>query len=48
MNKNIMYLIGGAVGVAILILGYQYYEANRATNGVEIRVDDSGISIQKQ
>ena len=48
MKQNIKYMIGGAVGVAILILGYQYYEKNRAADGVEIKLDESGISLQKQ
>ena len=46
-KQNALYLIVGAVCVAAAILGYQYYESHRRSTGVEITVDDSGVSIQK-
>ena len=47
MKRNFLYLIVGAVGVAIVIFGYQYYQNRQKSNGVEIKIDDNGISIQK-
>jgi len=46
-KQNISYLLAGAVCVAVAILGYQYYESHRRSTGVEIKIDDSGLSIQK-
>ena len=48
MNRNIAYMLFGAFGVMIVIFGYQYYDAYRARDGVEIKLDGNGISIQKE
>jgi predicted negative regulator of RcsB-dependent stress response len=48
MNRNIAYMLAGAVGVMVVIFGYQYYEQHRARDSIEIKLDDNGISIQKQ
>lgn len=48
MKRNVLYLISGAVGVAALILGYQFYQDRQNSSGVEINIDDNGISIQKK
>jgi predicted negative regulator of RcsB-dependent stress response len=48
MKQNFLYLIIGAVSVAVVILGYQFYQDRQKTSGVEINIDDSGISIQKK
>lgn len=47
MNRNIAYMNFGAVGVMIVIFSYQYSESHRSRDGVEIKLDDNGISIQK-
>ena len=47
MNRNILYLIVGALAVVVAVLGYQYYEANRRY-GVEINVNKGGITIEKK
>ena len=46
MSRNLLYLICGVFGVAVVILGYQVYQDRQKPNGVEIKIDDSGISIQ--
>jgi hypothetical protein len=46
MNRRLLYLICGALGVAVVILGYQVYQDRQKPNGVEIKIDDNGISIQ--
>jgi len=48
MKQNFLYFIFGAVGAAIVILGYQFYQDRQKSSGVEINIDDSGISIQKK
>jgi hypothetical protein len=46
MSRNLLYLICGVFGVAVVILGYQVYQDRQKPNGVEIKIDDNGISIQ--
>ena len=48
MKRNFLYFVFGAVGVAIVILGYQFYQGRQKSSGVEINIDDNGISIQKK
>ncbi len=47
MNRNLLYLVCGVLGIAVVILGYQVYQDRQKPEGFEIKVDDSGISIQK-
>ena len=48
MNRNVLYLIIGALAVATVALGYQFYQQRQKTTGVEIDVGKSGISIEKK
>jgi len=48
MNRNILYLIIGALAVATGVLGYQFYQQRQKTTGVEIDLGKSGISIEKR
>jgi predicted negative regulator of RcsB-dependent stress response len=47
MRMNVIYLICGATVAVVAIFGYQYYEKHRQSNGVEINIDDNGVSIKK-
>ncbi len=46
MNCNGLYLIIGALVVAVGVVGYLYYQERQQTAGVDISVGKSGISIQ--
>jgi hypothetical protein len=46
MNRNLLYAICAVFGVAVVVLGYQVYQDRQKPNGVEIKIDDNGISIQ--
>ena len=46
MNRNGLYLVIGALVVAVGIVGYLYYQERQQTAGVDINVGQSGISIQ--
>lgn len=46
MNRNLLYGICAVFGVAVVVLGYMVYEDRQKAKGVEIKIDDSGISIQ--
>ena len=48
MNRNILYAIIAALGVAAVVFGYQLYQERQKTTGVEINVGKSGIAIEKK
>jgi hypothetical protein len=48
MNRNILYLIIGALAVATAVFGYQLYQERQKTAGIEINVGKGGISIEKK
>jgi hypothetical protein len=46
VSRNQLYAICAVFGVAIVVLGYLVYEDRQKPKGVEIKIDDNGISIQ--
>jgi RsiW-degrading membrane proteinase PrsW (M82 family) len=48
MNRNILYLVIGALVVVIVVIGYWFYQERQKTTGIEINVGKSGISIEKK
>lgn len=48
MNRNILYLVIGALAVALAVFGYQLYQERQKTTGIEINVGKSGITIEKK
>ncbi|MBZ0259875.1 MAG: hypothetical protein K8F90_04675 [Hyphomicrobiales bacterium] len=46
MSRNLLYAITAVFGVAVVVLGYMVYEDRKKPDGVEIKIDDNGISIQ--
>jgi hypothetical protein len=48
MNRNILYLVIGALAVGAVVLGYQLYQERQKTTGIEINVGQRGISIEKK
>lgn len=47
MNRNGLYAVIGALIVAVIALGIYVYQKEKKPEGVELKIDDSGISIQK-
>ena len=47
MNRNSLYAVIGALIVAVIALGIYVYREEQKPEGVELKIDDSGISIQK-
>ena len=45
-NRNVMYLIIGALVVGIGVLGYNLYEAKKEPRGMQINVGPDGLKIQ--
>jgi hypothetical protein len=47
LNRNTLYLIIGALVVAVIALGVYVYREESKPAGVELKIDDSGISIEQ-
>ena len=48
MNRNVLYVLVGALAVVSAIFGYQLYQERQKSAGIEINVGKSGISIEKK
>ena len=48
MNRNVLYVLVGALAVVSAIFGYQLYQERQKSTGIEINVGKSGISIEKK
>ncbi len=49
MNRtNTLYLVIGALAVATIVLGYQFYQSQQQPSGVEISIGAGGLSIQER
>lgn len=46
MNRKGLYLLIGALVVAVGIVGYLYYQERQQATGVDISIGKSGISIE--
>jgi hypothetical protein len=44
-RDNILYLVIGALVVAVAVLGYQFYQSKKEPSGLHINLGDKGISI---
>jgi len=47
MNRNMLYLVIGALVGIVVVLGAYLYRQETKPEGVELKIDDNGISIQK-
>jgi hypothetical protein len=47
-RSNILYLIVGALVIAVAVLGYQLYQDRHQPEGVHIDVGPNGLSIEKK
>ena len=47
MNPNMQKVIIGALVVVVIALGVYIYREQTKPEGVELRIDETGISIQK-
>jgi RsiW-degrading membrane proteinase PrsW (M82 family) len=48
MKQNTLYLVIGALIVAVIALGIYAYRQESKPEGVELRIDSSGISVQEK
>ena len=47
MNRNSLYLIVGALAVAVIVLGIYVIREESKPDGVEIRLDENGLSVEQ-
>jgi len=48
INRNILYLIIGALMLAVGVLGYNLYQIKKKPEGLQINVGPSGLKIQSK
>jgi len=48
VNRNILFLVIGALAAVVVVLGYQFYQSRQKTTGVEINIGEHGVSIEKK
>ena len=48
INRNVLFMIIGALAVAVAALGYKVYQDNKEPKGVQLNVGPGGISIEKK
>jgi hypothetical protein len=47
-NRNIMFLVIGALIVVVSVLGYNLYQTKKQPEGLQINVGPSGLKIQNK
>ena len=47
-NRNLLFLIIGALIVAVGVLGYSLYQTKKEPEGVQINVGPGGLKIQSK
>lgn len=47
MNRNTLYIVIGALAVVVIALGIYVYRQETKPEGVELKIDNNGISIQQ-
>ena len=47
MKQNLLYVMIGALVVVVIALGIYIYREQTRPKGVELKIDDKGISIQQ-
>ena len=47
-NRNILFLIIGALVVVVAVLGYNLYQDRKEPNGLQINVGPNGLKIQNK
>jgi hypothetical protein len=47
-NRNILFLIIGALVVAVAVLGYNVYQEKKEPKGLQINVGPNGLKIENK
>jgi hypothetical protein len=46
MNRNVLYFVIGVLAVAASVLGYQFYQHQQRTTGIQNDVGKGGVSVE--
>lgn len=46
MNRNVLYLLIGALVVVAAGLGYMFYQEQQKTSGIELNLNKDGVSVE--
>lgn len=46
MNRNVLYVVIGVLAVAAVVAGYLLYQEQQKTSGIELNLDNNGVSIE--
>lgn len=47
MNQNRLYVLLGALLVAVIVMGIYIWREESKPDGVELRIDQNGVSVQE-
>ena len=47
-NRNMLFLMLGALMVAVAVLGYNLYQEKKQPDGLQINIGPGGISVDKK
>jgi len=47
-HRNILYFLIGILSAAVLVLGYNLYQAKKTPDGVQINVGPNGLKIESK
>ena len=48
MTRNALALLVAVLCVGIAVLGYRYYEETRAGSGIEIQINENGVTMEEK
>ena len=48
INRNLLFLIIGALAIISAVLGYRYYIEHKDPSGIQIDIGKEGIVIEKK
>ena len=46
MNRNVLYLVIGALIVVAAGLGYMFYQEQQKTSSIELNLNKDGVSVE--
>lgn len=47
-NRNLLFLVIGALIVAVSVLGYNLYQAKKPPDGIQINLGPGGVKIESK
>lgn len=48
MTRNTLYIVIAVLVAGVAVIGFMFYQERQKTTGVEIKIGESGISIEQK